>query len=245
VISISGAAGLGKSCLVHSVQVEARRRGYFASAKFDQAKKTAFGPVLKLLSSLFQQVFSETNTDTSFHQLLKQYVRPGWGLLHKVLGLPEFLLGPPPKGKSDHKNRASQGFNKAVKSEHRRRDSSPQSSRSGSIYNMALGATSSQEFLRSGTSTKSVRLMNTFLDVLRVFTQHKFICFCLDDLQFADDESLDMITQIIASRMKMIIIVTYRPDEILPEKIRGVIELQGDNTEGINFHARLRVYATC
>ncbi|KAH8596837.1 HHK1, histidine kinase-group X protein [Bisporella sp. PMI_857] len=231
VISISGAAGLGKSCLVHSVQVEARRRGYFASAKFDQAKKTAFGPVLKLLSSLFQQVFSETNTDTSFHQLLKQYVRPGWGLLHKVLGLPEFLLGPPPKGKSDHKNRASQGFNKAVKSEHRRRDSSPQSSRSGSIYNMALGATSSQEFLRSGTSTKSVRLMNTFLDVLRVFTQHKFICFCLDDLQFADDESLDMITQIIASRMKMIIIVTYRPDEILPEKIRGVIELQGDNTE--------------
>jgi hypothetical protein len=46
-------------------------------------------------------------------------------------------------------------------------------------------------------------LMNTFLDVLRVFTQHKFICFCLDDLQFADDESLELITQIVASRMKV------------------------------------------
>jgi len=46
-------------------------------------------------------------------------------------------------------------------------------------------------------------LMNTFLDVLRVFTQHKFICFCLDDLQFADDESLDLITQIVAARMKV------------------------------------------
>ena len=58
---------------------------------------------------------------------------------------------------------------------------------------MALGAQSSQDFLRAGTSTKSMRLMNTFLDVLRMFTQHKFICFCLDDLQFADDESLDLI----------------------------------------------------
>lgn len=36
VITISGAAGLGKSCLVQSVQIEARRRGYFASSKFDQ-----------------------------------------------------------------------------------------------------------------------------------------------------------------------------------------------------------------
>jgi predicted ATPase len=88
---------------------------------------------------------------------------------------------------------------------------------------MALGAQSSQDFLRAGSSTKSMRLMNTFLDVLRVFTQHKFICFCLDDLQFADDESLDLITQIVGSKMKMVIIVTVRPDEILPEKIKGML----------------------
>jgi serine/threonine protein kinase len=81
VISIDGAAGLGKSCLVQSVQVEARRRGYFASSKFDQTKQTAFGPVLKLLSSLFKQVFSESVTDTPFHQVLKQYVRPVWPMV--------------------------------------------------------------------------------------------------------------------------------------------------------------------
>jgi serine/threonine protein kinase len=51
VISIAGPAGLGKSCLVQSVQVEARRRGYFASSKFDQAKKV---PSI----SLFIWVFS-------------------------------------------------------------------------------------------------------------------------------------------------------------------------------------------
>lgn len=220
VVSIAGAAGLGKSCLVQSVQVEARRRGYYASAKFDQARKTPFGPVLKLLSSLFKQVFSESNTDTPFHQLLKQYARPAWPMLHKVLELPEFLLGAMTTPQRGHSSQLSQGYNKSLRAEFKRRDSSPSSSH-GSLYSMALGTQSSQDFLRAGTSTKSMRLMNTFLDVLRVFTQHKFICFCLDDLQFADDESLDLILQIIGSKMKMVIIVTVRPDEILPEKIKG------------------------
>ena len=237
VISIAGAAGLGKSCLVQSVQVEARRRGYFASSKFDQAKKTPFGPVLKLLSSLFKQVFSESNTDTPFHQLLKQYVRPAWPMLCKVLALPEFLLGPiPAPEKSRHSSKLSQGYNRSLRAEFRKRDSSPSSSH-GSLFSMALGAQSSQDFLRAGSSTKSMRLMNTFLDVLRVFTQHKFICFCLDDLQFADDESLDLITQIVASRMKMVIIVTYRPEEMLPERIKGIIE--PPNTEGISLQSQI------
>jgi serine/threonine protein kinase len=235
VISISGAAGLGKSCLVQSVQVEARRRGYFASSKFDQAKKTPFGPVLKLLSSLFKQVFSESDTDTPFHQILKQYVKPAWPMLHKVLGLPEFLLGPPggPNRTSNSSNLLQQGYNKSLRAEMQRRDSSSSSSR-GSMYSLSLGAQSSQDFLRAGSSTKSVRLMNTFLDVLRVFAQHKFLCFCLDDLQFADDESLDLITQIISARMKMVIIITYRPEEMLPQKIKGIIE--PPNTAGISLH---------
>lgn len=229
VISIAGAAGLGKSCLVQSVQVEARRRGYFASSKFDQARKTPFGPVLKLLSSLFKQVFSESNTETAFHQTLKQYVRPAWPMLHKVLGLPEFLLGHP--GRSRKPMPLANGLNSSLRNDARRQETSPASSRTGSTYSLSLGAQSSQEFLRVGSSTKSLRLMNTFLDVLRVFALHKFLCFCLDDLQFADEESLELITQLISSRMKMVIILTYRPDEMLPEKIKSIIE--PPNTEGI------------
>jgi serine/threonine protein kinase len=232
VISISGAAGLGKSCLVQSVQVEARRRGYFASSKFDEAKKTPFGPVLKLLSSLFKQVFSESDTETPFHQVLKNYVKPGWPMLHKVLVLPEFLLGPlSTPSKPTHSSHLSHSYSKRLKSnDYSLRDSSPTSS-PATLSSMSLGTQSSQDFLRAGASTKSVRLMNTFLEVLRVFAQHKFICFCLDDLQFADDESLDLITQIISSGMKMVFIVTYRPEEILPQKIKGIIE--PPNTDGI------------
>lgn len=155
-------------------------------------------------------------------------------MLHVVLGLPAHLLGDiQTTSMSNHANRLSETqahYNSSVRADFKRRDSSPTRSRA-SLYSMALGAQSSQDFLRAGTSTKSMRLMNTFLDVLRVFTQHKFICFCLDDLQFADDESLDLITSIVSSRMKIILIVTYRPDEVLPERIRGIIE--PPNAEGI------------
>ena len=234
VISIAGAGGLGKSRLVHSVQLEARRRGYFASSKFDSAQRTPFGPLLKLLSSLFKQVFSESDTDTPFHQVLKHYVRPVWPILHKVLGLPEFLLG------SDNapNRRPSQlqpTYNKSIRADQTRRDSA--SSRV-SMYSISLATQTSQEFLRAGSATKSARLMNTFLDVLRVFAQYKFLCFCLDDLQFADDESLELISQLISSRMKVVLIVTYRPEEMLPEQIRNVIEPPGTDElrKHISYH---------
>jgi predicted ATPase len=74
--------------------------------------------------------------------------------------------------------------------------------------------------------------MNTFLDVLRTFAHHKFICFCLDDLQFADPESLELISQMISSRIRIVIMITYRPDEMLPERIRDILE--PPDSEGIS-----------
>jgi signal transduction histidine kinase/predicted ATPase/DNA-binding response OmpR family regulator len=65
--------------------------------------------------------------------------------------------------------------------------------------------------------------MNTFLDVLSLFTHHKFICFCLDDLHFADDESLELISQIVAAKLKLVIIMTYRPEEFPAEKLQRVL----------------------
>ncbi|KAF7551048.1 hypothetical protein G7046_g7830 [Stylonectria norvegica] len=227
VVTIEGTGGLGKSFLVQTVLVEARRRGYCATAKFDTARRTAFGPLLKLLSSLFKQVWGERNTETPFHQGLKQYIRPVWPMLHRVLGLPEFLLGPPEVsiGRSISTSRPHSGpkSNGRFGSGSNRRGSSPGSSPGPLARNPSIASQTSQDFLRAGASTKTMRLMNTFLDVLRVFTQHKFICFCLDDLHFADDESLDLISQIIGARMKMVVIVTYRPEELSPEKLQNIL----------------------
>ena len=232
VVIVEGAAGLGKSFLVQSVLGEARRRGYCATAKFDTARRTAFGPLLKLLSSLFKQVWGERNTETSFHQGLKQYVRPVWPMLHRMLGLPEFLLGPPESANSmlrpmpsnmqqpnSHRHSARLSSSNSSK----RRGSSPGSPPGPVSQASHVDSQSSQEYLCAGTSTKTTRLMNICLDILRVFTTHKFICFCLDDVQFADDESMELITQMIGVKLKMVIIMTYRPEELTRDKIDSII----------------------
>lgn len=227
VVTIEGTGGLGKSFLVQTVLSEARRRGYCATAKFDTARRMAFGPLLKLLSSLFKQVWGERNTETPFHQGLKQYIRPVWPMLHRMLGLPEFLLGPPEVivGRSISTSQSNVPRGNGRPATLKRRGSSPGSSSPGPLArNPSIASQTSQDFLRAGTSTKTMRLMNTFLDVLRVFTAHKFICFCLDDLHFADDESLELISQIIGARMKMVIVITYRPEEMSAARLETVLQ---------------------
>ncbi|KAI1632632.1 putative histidine kinase HHK1p [Biscogniauxia mediterranea] len=224
VVTIEGAGGLGKSFLVQQVLADARRRGYCATSKFDTVRRTAFGPLLKLVSSLIKQVWGERNTETPLHLALKDYIRPMWPTLHKLLGLPEFLLGPQEPAAvrftSGH-NSVNGRINRVPL---RRRGSSPGSSPGTSQPSPRITSHSSQEFVRSGSSTKTIRLMNTYLDILRIFTTHQFICFCLDDLQFADDESLELITQIIAARLRMVIVVTYRPEDMDPGKVQRILQ---------------------
>ncbi|RCI16506.1 hypothetical protein L249_2274 [Ophiocordyceps polyrhachis-furcata BCC 54312] len=235
IVIIEGAGGLGKSSLVQSVLPEARRRGYCATAKFDTARRTAFGPLLRLLSSLFKQVWGERNTETAFHQGLKQYVRPVWPMLHRALGLPEFLLGSPETGlprclpclmpqQQQQQQQQTGGCHGNGQSGGLAPSSpSPVSSPATLPPNPSTSQQSPQDYLCAGTTTKTTRLMNTCLDILRVFTAHKFITFCLDDVHFADDESLELISQIIGARMRMVIIMTYRPEELPREKIEKII----------------------
>lgn len=56
-----------------------------------------------------------------------------------------------------------------------------------------------------------------------MFAQHKFICFVLEDLHFADDESLELLTQIISGRLRMVLILTYRPEELPRQRVDSII----------------------
>ncbi|KAK9769316.1 putative Hsp90-like protein [Seiridium cardinale] len=235
VVTIEGAGGLGKSFLVQQVLADARRRGYCATSKFDTARRYAFGPLLKLLSSLIKQAWGEGNTETPFHSALKEYLRPVWPVLHKTLGLPEFLLGAPGTTTTvvrSSSSAQSPSKGQSVRSSLRRRGSSPGSSPNGLSYPRSprITSQSSQDFLRAGGTTKTIRLMNTFLDILRIFSSYHFICFCLDDLHFADSESLELITQMIAARLKMVVIITFRPDEISRERVQRILQ-PADNEE--------------
>ncbi|KAI0536913.1 putative histidine kinase HHK1p [Xylaria digitata] len=228
IVTIEGAGGLGKSFLVQQVLVEARRRGYCATAKFDNARRTAFAPLLKLVSSLFRQVWGERNTETPLHITLRDYVRPLWPSLHQILGLPEFLFGQPEPNvtksvSSVHSSAQSSASGRNSLLSLRRRGSSGSSPATSQPRSPHVPTQSSHEYLRTGASTKTIRFMNTFLDILRIFATHHFICLCLDDLQFADDESMELITQVIAARLKMVLIVTYRPEELAPDKLHKIL----------------------
>ena len=260
---VEGDGGVGKSCLIQSVLAEATRRGgYYATAKFDTARRMAFQPLLRLVSSLFKQVYGETNTETPFHEALRAYVRPVWPTLHQRLGLPEFLIAadketatPIVRSDSTATNRngmrlnSSPGTTTAGPPSATEKCPSPfqmsQPSQQVPALNQSLlqlqmsqPVADERASVVSASSTprervalldempqaKQVRLLNTLLEILRMFTHYKFICFFIEDLHFADAEGLDLITSVVSARLKMAIVVTFRPDEMSPESVLSVFQ---------------------
>jgi serine/threonine protein kinase len=217
VVSISGAAGLGKSCLIQSIQIAARSHGYFAAAKFDQARKSPFEPVLRLMSSLFRQIFSESDVSTEFHTLVRGCVNPVWHVLHTYLDLPQLLLS-----SSHNANGMSSVKEQLSTPAELHRASSPAiSSHSGNTSSSASGTAT--DWLRTGGSMKSSRFANIFLGVLRVLASQKFICFAIEDLQFADNESLELIQKIVGGKVPILLIATYRDVKTLPKRVKPLI----------------------
>lgn len=230
VISIEGGAGLGKTRLISSVQIEARRRGFFASSRFDLASKERQRPVLHLFSSLFEQAFSENAIEPSFLPMLRNHIGSAWDTLHKVLGLPKFLLGSGPNVVEQEPNTAAHSTTSLPF-----RNPAPEST----------GTESSQEFLRAGSSTKSLPLVRTLLDILRAFTQYKLVCLCLDDVHLADDESLELIAQIVSARIRMVVILAYRPENASSEKVKQILHLSTNKGNSPLYHSGPSYIASC
>lgn len=210
VVTVCGAAGLGKSSLVHNISSLARSRGYFASAKFDQAKKAPFDPILKLLSSLFRQIFSESDVNTDFHSTIRALVGPVWNHLYTYLDLPASLFDEVPSSKTLLANRNS------LQLPSLRRNSSP-------LVQCGGAGNTASDWLRSGGSTKASKFVATFLDVLGFLAMQQFLVLCVDDLQFADPESLELIQSIVSRKLPLVLILTYREDSVLPSSIRSVL----------------------
>ncbi|THW50839.1 hypothetical protein D6D22_01145 [Aureobasidium pullulans] len=205
-LCLSGAAGLGKSSLLLDVQNMSRKYGYYASAKFDQVKRAPFEPVVRVMSSLFRQIFSEGDVSTPFHDNIRTYIKPYWSFLSGFLDLPPWLLSQFPT------HQGSLSSDSAALRVPREKCGSQ-------------GDTAS-DWLRAGgsNSSKSNRFVRTFLDVLRLLALQKFICITLDDLQFADEESIDLLTSIVQAKIPVVLVLTYRDEEALPLELRPLLE---------------------
>jgi signal transduction histidine kinase/predicted ATPase/DNA-binding response OmpR family regulator len=210
VICLLGSQGVGKTHLIKTIQPTIRRRGYFSLGRFDRARPTPFEPMLKVMASLFRQIFSEKDVSTSYHEMIRNNVRPIWNALHGMLDLPETLLNfqinaSKPRGESG---------------------ATMPSSDSASNYSTPSNSTATADFLRGPASTRSLRFINTYLDVLRLMCLGKMICICLDDIHAADEESTELILNIVKSKVPAVLVLASRREGLVPTHVKRVLDIE-------------------
>ncbi|KAL8800242.1 MAG: hypothetical protein Q9182_005325 [Xanthomendoza sp. 2 TL-2023] len=216
VITIYGQAGLGKSSLIQTSQGDIRKYGYFASAKFDPARKVPFETMLGVMSSLLRQIFSESDINTPYHTHIRSNIRAIWPSLCGMLDLPENLVAVDGQGASKSHPKAlhlEAGDGTAV-------SSSPSIGYSSGHSDTPMMA----DFLRGGASAYSSKFLSVFLDVMRILGTSKMICLCFDDLHFADEESVDLICNIVSRELGLVIMFTCRDAEQIPKPIKSILE---------------------
>ncbi|KAJ5174443.1 uncharacterized protein N7482_000320 [Penicillium canariense] len=222
VIAISGAAGIGKTDLLNRVQPIIRKSGYIAITRLDRAKRVPFEPFAKILASLLRQIFSERDVTTDYHNSIRVALRPLWPTLHKVLDLPEQLMSPGSKYKPNSPKTSVASHivtGDPAKGEPAKRINIPW---------LQQGQTS-VEFFLSNAASNNMRLMEIFLEILRTLCQFKLMVVCLDDLEYADDETLELVLNIIRAKLPCVLILTSRKDEIAPDNVRSLFEADNSN----------------
>ena len=61
-----------------------------------------------------------------------------------------------------------------------------------------------------GAGASTSRFISMFIEVLRLLAVHKLCIWCLEDVQFADAESSELIQRVVAARIPLVLIFTYR-----------------------------------
>lgn len=229
-ISITGAAGAGKTSLIQSSQIDIRRRGYFASAKFDPARKAPYEPLLRAMGSLFRQIFSESDVSSAYHNMIRKNIRGLWGSVCSMLDLPESLISS--EGQYDNKfpTYTSQGVNRSLRAEMMETGSirsSPSSAADVVTYpNIGLSRA-------GGANPRSLKFVTIFIDVLRVLSTTRLICLCLDAINFADEESLNLLSDIMNKKLGIIILTTCRSEGTPTARVQAVLNNRAANITSI------------
>ncbi|KAK2785387.1 hypothetical protein FQN52_008446 [Onygenales sp. PD_12] len=229
VISICGVRGIGKSDLINRLQLEIRKHGYIAVARLDRSRRVPFEPFFKVLASLLRQIFSERDVSSEYHSSIRATLQPIWPSLHRVLGLPEQLIYPlgednqlvnfvkaPPAPLQVLKEESEETFH----------------SKNSEFISLSTGQTS-KEFCHGPSSTVMLRFADTLIETLRIMSFYKLICVCLDDIQYADDESAHLLTEIVKTKIRCVLIVTSRPEEIAPLELKNLIQTDMANVTRI------------
>ena len=221
VVILSAEPGMGKSSLLQGIQGDIRRRsGYSATAKFEPGNSNPFESFFRSISSLFRQIFSESNINTDYHSQIRRQLRPFWPTLCSVLELPEALI----VSDQSEKKVMQATSNQSIRTQSLKAEQQECSSIHSSLSGASASLPTSSDSTRSGAGAKSMKLINMFAEVLRVLSTSKLICLCLDDLQHADGESLELLASIIARKLGIVLIMSCKDSDELSNNIRSVLD---------------------
>jgi signal transduction histidine kinase len=65
--------------------------------------------------------------------------------------------------------------------------------------------------------------MNIFIDVLRLLASQKLCIWTIEDVQFADKESSELVQRIVSAKIPLLLILTYREEESLSNELRSLL----------------------
>ncbi|KKZ67766.1 hypothetical protein EMCG_06532 [[Emmonsia] crescens] len=233
VISISGVAGLGKSDLLNRLQPEIRKNGYIAVARLDRSRRVPFEPFFKILASLLRQIFSERDVSSDYHSSIRVTLQPIWLSLHRVLGLPENLIYPLGA------NSESVNFMKTTTTPLQvLKEEIEESfhSQDAEFISLSAGQTL-KDFCHGPSSTAMLRFADTLIETLRIMSFHKLICVGLDDIQYADAESVHLLLEIIRTKIPCVLMITSRPEEINSPELKALFQTEMANVTRIELSA--------
>lgn len=220
VVCISGTGGLGKSDLVHRLQPEIRKTGYVAIARLDRSRRIPFEPFFKIFASLLRQIFSERDITTEYHSSIRATLQPVWGTLHEILKLPEQLIYPLAANNKGTQLPRSSGPLQVLK------EGAEENfySKDARFISLSYGQKSKDFCHGPLKASKTFRFAETLVDVLRIMSFHKLICVCLDDIQYVDEESGNLLLELIRAKVQCVLILTGRPDEMLLPDLKALFQ---------------------
>ncbi|KAG2223954.1 hypothetical protein INT45_013411, partial [Circinella minor] len=223
IVAVYGTGGIGKSTLFTEVLPTARQNGYVGVSKFDSRNKVPYSAVTAALSHILQQILSEEENEiSSFYEHLKISL----GAQYSNVGLitdfvPEFktLLDLDP-------TIAKQNDDSSKNNKNLMNDSKNNTKKKNSI---------SMHHTMDDIEART-RFHNLYVEIFRAITHWRMTTLFLDDLHQADDPSLELLESLILSRVRLLIFIAYRDQEVT-EKLAELLKTKFANVHFIQIEA--------
>ncbi|KAK9463167.1 uncharacterized protein V1516DRAFT_690041 [Lipomyces oligophaga] len=244
VITIRSYPGIGKTAVIQALHNPMRKYGLYGRCNGREKTRLAFEPVAKLMSSLLKQVLAEnqeivTQFYLNLHAKLGSHWRHLSRFLHLIPELASFLeiekksrqasdtlqqallrldedrsnSGTPPVGKEFSETEST-----TASSSSGIRISTTSAGQEGSVNQGHTGFFGFE--LLKNTAGSKMHVTSFLLATFRALSEMFVVTIVIADSHVLDEESLEMILSLVNSKLKIIVIFTYREDVTLPAPLQ-------------------------